>query len=387
MNANPLPEYQAEIENQEYEVTPIELFFDLVFVFGISQLSHHLLVHLSWHSAAETLVMLLTVLSVWSYTSWAATMVCAEQTTTRLMVLAAMLLGLFMNASITWAFSESGWTFVISMLAIQIGRSIWSVANAEDPFYAAHFVHVLWWVGATIPLWVIGALVDAEQRLWWWAAAVTIDLAGTWWAHPVPGKQLQSDGKSFDTSHMLERCRLFLIIALGEAVLTTGTAIAASSMNWMTALTGLFALLSSIAMWALMFLGRAHELSDQQQKESTNPLFVSRKTVFSVMFLVAGLIAMAVANEIVIAHPHAEPDMALTALLTGGSVVFLLTQIAYSYGVLGLYAKLQWYGSVLMLLIGVVTLFTPAYVSLILFSSGLVALAVIDQIWPTLATS
>ncbi len=58
-----------EVPEEEYEVTPLELFFDLVFVFAVSQLSHHLLSHLSWRGAAETLVMLLAILTVWSYTS------------------------------------------------------------------------------------------------------------------------------------------------------------------------------------------------------------------------------------------------------------------------------------------------------------------------------
>jgi low temperature requirement protein LtrA len=55
------------------EVSPLELFFDLVFVFAVSQLSHHLLEHLTWRGAAETLVMLIAVFSVWSYTSFEAT--------------------------------------------------------------------------------------------------------------------------------------------------------------------------------------------------------------------------------------------------------------------------------------------------------------------------
>jgi low temperature requirement protein LtrA len=58
-----------ETPQQEYRVTPLELFFDLVFVFGVSQLSHHLLSQLSWRGAAETLVMLLAIFAVWFSTS------------------------------------------------------------------------------------------------------------------------------------------------------------------------------------------------------------------------------------------------------------------------------------------------------------------------------
>jgi len=57
----------------------LELFFDLVFVFAVSQLSSHLLTHLSWRGAAETLVMLLAIFAVWFTTSWSATMIRADQ--------------------------------------------------------------------------------------------------------------------------------------------------------------------------------------------------------------------------------------------------------------------------------------------------------------------
>ena len=368
-----------ETDNHEYEVTPLELFFDLVFVFGISQLSHHLLAHLSWHSAAETLVMLLAILTAWSYTSWAATMNHAERPATRMMVLTVMLFGLFMNASITWAFSESAWPFVFCLLAIQLGRTIWSIVTAADEFYREHFTRVLWWFGATALLWIAGALVDAHSRLYWWAAAVAIDLVGTWLAHPFPSRRLQSVGQPFDASHMLERCRLFLIIALGETVLTTGTAIAESSMTMMTALTGAFALVGSIALWALMFLGQAHELSDSYQKQTDDPLTVSRKTVLTTMLLVAGLISIAVANEMVIAHPHAEASASLSVLLMGGSLIFLLTEAWYARSVLNLRSNRHWFGCLAMLMVGSVTLFTPAFVSLMLVCSTLVVIAVLAK--------
>src|SRR4051794_7235878 len=92
---------------QRYEVTPLELFFDLVFVFAVSQLSHHLLTHLSWWGAVETLVLLRAVFGAWFITSWSATIVPVHQSRTRGLLLTVMLLGLFMNAAVTRAFSPA----------------------------------------------------------------------------------------------------------------------------------------------------------------------------------------------------------------------------------------------------------------------------------------
>lgn len=151
------------IPEQEYEVTPLERFFDLVFVFAVSQFSHLLLAHLSWRGAAETLVMLLAILTVWSYTSWVATMIRADRTSTRWMVLAVMLLGLFMNASVTRAFTTSGWAFVIPLLLIQLGRTAWTIVKSTNAVYRAHYFRVLLWFIATTPMWIAGAAVNAKD--------------------------------------------------------------------------------------------------------------------------------------------------------------------------------------------------------------------------------
>jgi low temperature requirement protein LtrA len=128
---------------RKYEVTPLELFFDLVFVFAVSQLSSHLLTHLSWRGAAETPVMLLAIFAVWFTTSWSATIIRADQFRTRGLVLAVMLLGLFMNASVTRAFTTSGWAFVFPLLLIQLGRTVWTLVNSTDAVLREHYFRTL----------------------------------------------------------------------------------------------------------------------------------------------------------------------------------------------------------------------------------------------------
>ncbi|HCK82885.1 MAG TPA: low temperature requirement protein A [Candidatus Competibacter sp.] len=126
------------ISEPKYEVTPLELFFDLVFVFGVSQLSHYLLAHLSWRGTAETLVMLAAIFAVWFSTSWSATMIRADESRTRGLLLAVMLLGLFMNAAVTWAFTRSGWAFITPLPLIQIGRAVWTFVNVTEPALRDH---------------------------------------------------------------------------------------------------------------------------------------------------------------------------------------------------------------------------------------------------------
>ena len=280
----------------KYEVTPLELFFDLVFVFAVSQLSHHLLEHLSWHGAAETVVLLVAVFTVWSYTSWAATMIPLPNAGTRGMLLAVMLLGLLMNAAIPRAFAESAWPFLVPLLAIQTGRTLWTIRSAPNAVYRDHYIRVAIWFLALAPLWIVGAAASAEHRLLWWTPAAALELCGTWLAHPVPGRRLQSANVPFDADHMLERCRLFLLIALGETVLTTGTAIAEAPITAITLLTGLAAFGGTVALWSLTF-GRSFEIVLEHLERTSDPVRVSRYAINALTGMVAGLIVVAVPTK------------------------------------------------------------------------------------------
>ena len=367
-----------DIPEKKYEVTPLELLFDLVFAFALSQLSQHLLTHLSWRGAAETLVMLLAIFAVWFTTSWSATMIRSDQSRTRWLILAAMLLGLFMNASVTIAFTTSGWAFVIPLLLIQLGRTIWTVVNSTNAVLRDHYYRTLIWVIATTPLWIAGAAENAEARLLWWALAAGIDQIGRGLAHPIPGRRLRSENVEFDASHMLERCRLFLLIALGETVLTTGMAISASSITVMTLATGSFAFVGTVALWALSF-GRSHRLILRHVEKTSDPIRASRHAVNALMVMVAGLIAVAVANKEVIAHPDGHTSFGLSLLLGGGPVLFLAAQGWYLWAIPNVRSQLHVIGGGALLLVGLATSTVPPYVALFLVCASVSTLAVLDR--------
>jgi low temperature requirement protein LtrA len=366
------------LSNQHDEVTPLELFFDLVFVFAVSQLSHHLLTHLSWRGATETLVLLLAVYAVWFSTSWQATVIGADEPRTQRMLLTVLLLGLFMNASVTGAFATSGWAFVVPLLLIQLGRTFWTLVNAPDEVFREHYVRTLLWLMATAPLWIAGAAVNSENRLLWWALAAGIDQIGRWLAHPVPGRRLQSMNVGFAGGHMLERCRLFLLIALGETVLATGAAIAGAPMTRMTVVTGTVALVGIVALWALGF-GRAGRLTLRYVEETSDPVLASRHAGDALTVMVAGLIAVAVANEEVIAHPQEPASTVLSVLQFGGPIIFLLAQAWYFWFVLHIRPRLHVVGSVALVLVGFATLTAPLFVGLILVGASLGTMAILDR--------
>lgn len=358
------------------EVTPLELFFDLVYVFAIGQLSHRLLAHPTWTGAAQALVLYLAVFAAWAYTTWAVTLVPAENPRTRRMLLVVMLLGLFMNAAIPRAFDDAGWVFVVTFLLIHLGRTAWLLTVGLDRVNQEHFVRVLIWFAGAAPLWIAGATTDGGTRLAWWAAAVVIELAGTWTAHPLPGRRLDSSGLGFAGGHVLERGRLFVIIALGETVMTTGTALTAAPYAPMTLLTGCVALTGTIALFWLFF--NRSERVVRHFERTDYPVRAGRSGVYNLMASVAALIAAAVADERVIAHPAEHAGIATNLLLFGGPAVFIATQTWHGAA---LFDDLHWSRLVALsaLVIGcAAATAAPAFLSAAIAAAIVVALAAFD---------
>ncbi|MEU0172202.1 low temperature requirement protein A [Streptomyces massasporeus] len=363
------------------EVTPLELFFDLVYVFAIGQLSHQLLAHPTWTGAAQTLVLYLAVYAAWAYTTWAVTLVPAEDPRTRRMLLTVMLLGLFMNAAIPRAFGDAGWVFVVTFLLIHLGRTVWLLRVGLDRRDQEHWRRVLVWFAAAAPFWVTGAAVDGGARLEWWAAATLIELAGTWTAHPLPGRRLDSRQIGFAGGHLLERGRLFMIIAFGEAVMTTGTALTTAPYEPMTLLTSGVALTGTIALFWLFFSRSEHIVRHYEQTE--DPIRAGRSGVYSLMASVAGMIAVAAGDERVIAHPAHHAGVTTTLLLFGGPALCIGAQ--------------TWHGRTLFdelptarltalsaLIVGcAATTAAPAYLAAVIAAAIVVALAAFEDRRPS----
>ena len=115
----------------EQRVTPLELFFDLVYVFAITQLSHLLLNHPTTGGALQTLFLLLVVWWAWQYTTWFTNWFDPDALSVRLMLGAVMLASLVMSVAIPEAFGERGLMFALAYVAIQLVRTGFAVLALE----------------------------------------------------------------------------------------------------------------------------------------------------------------------------------------------------------------------------------------------------------------
>jgi low temperature requirement protein LtrA len=243
----------------EQQVRPIELFFDLVFVFAVTQLSQRLLGHLTIGGAAQTLLLLLVVWQAWVTTAWVTNWFNPDQLPVRLMLVGVMLASLFMSVAIPDAFGERALTFAAAIVPIHVGRAAFAFIalrtslGGSDPL-ARTFQRTLSWHTAAGMIWIAGGLLDGRARYLLWGLALAVNFGAPLIGYYLPGLGSSHTGEwNLQGLHFAERCRLFVIIALGESLLVTGTTLAEGDVVPATTAAFVVAFLTSVTLWWIYF--------------------------------------------------------------------------------------------------------------------------------------
>jgi low temperature requirement protein LtrA len=370
----------------EARVTPVELFFDLVYIFALAQLSHRLLEPLTVSSALETLFLLLAVWWAWIRTTWFTSWFDPDRLPVRLMLIVVMLASLVMSAAIPTAFGDGGLMFALAFVAIQVGRTGFMLVAVRGSLGTSHplsrnFLRVLYWLVASGVLWIIGGLLDGDARHGLWVLALAVDYGGPVVGFYTPGLgRSRTEEWTIEGGHFVERCWLFVIIALGESILVTGMTFAEIEASAVTVSAFVVAFLGSVALWWIYF-ARTEELAREVITSSENPglLGLSVYTYFH-MPMIAGIIAVAAADELIVAHPGEHGTLPSVALTIGGMGLFVAGQALFKWAVLGV---LPW--SRVVALAVLIALVLAGFAMPALALSGAAGLIVVGlAVWETL---
>ena len=365
-------------------VTYVELFYDLVFVFAVTQLSHGLLEHLTPLGALQTAVLMLAVWWAWIDTAWITNWLNPDRNAVRVMLFGLMLAGLVLAASIPKAFEDRALPFALAYALGQLGRGLfmlWALKN-HDAGNFRNFIRIIVWQAASALVWIAGAVSHGPQRLGLWAIAAGIDTAAPvlgFWV-PVLGRSETTDWQ-VEGGHIAERCSLFVIIALGESVLVTGATFA--GLTWTAEHIGAFlvAFTGSVAMWVIYFNIGA-ERASHLIASSQDPGRLARSGyTYLHILIVAGIIVAAVGDDLALHHPGNRNDIGTAAVLIGGPALYLLGNMLFKrlsapYMPLSHMVGL----AMLVLLIPAVPLTTP-----LLLSSATTAVLIVVAAWESIS--
>src|SRR5262245_57600650 len=352
-------------EGREARTTYVELFFDLVFVFAVTQVSHILLNDLTWRGAGRMLLVLAVVWWAWNYTSWVTNELDPDSTVVRLLLLGLMFASLLMAIAIPEAFGERALLFAGSYVAIQVGRHLFLTFVSASPgtIERERAARILIWLSTAGVFWLAGAFADGSARTLLWLVALAIDYGAPSVVYWVPGRpKLGNESWDVEVAHFAERFQLFIIIALGESIVITGATTAGYELD-AARVTGLaLAFLATAAMWWLYF-NYVATIAQRRLETAPNRTLLARDGyTYLHVVLVAGIIIGAVGDELVIAHPTDVLPTAEVVVVAAGPAVYLLGHVLFR---LVMARSISWRrtaGAVACVPIGLVGLAVPALV-------------------------
>jgi low temperature requirement protein LtrA len=315
----------------EQRVTNIELFFDLVYVFAVTQMSHHLLAEPTVDGALQTALLLALVWWAWVYTTWATNWLDARRIPVRLMLIALMLVSLVMSAALPGAFGSRGLIVAGAYVLMQVGRSAFVAIAGRGQRVDRIFIRVTLWSVASGCVWLAGAFVAGHARELVWLAAFGVDLLGDRLGFYTPGMgRTTSEEWTIAGGHFAERCQAFIIIALGESIVVIGQALsvrqhvtAAAVAAFVTAFAG------SVALWWIYF-DRSAEDGARVIAASPDPGALANSAYHLIHpVMVGGIIVAATADQEVLARPGAVGRVATSCLVIGGAALFLAGHVLF----------------------------------------------------------
>jgi len=337
-------------------VTYEELFFDLVYAFAVTQISHELLHDLTLIGLLETVILWFAVWLGWQYTCWVTNWFDPENVRVRWLIFVAMLLALIMSSSIPDAYGSRGFIFALSFASLQIGRTayiLWILPQGHA--LSSNYARMLGWLMISGTFWIWGGLADHELRIGLWAFAILCEYVSPMFGFALPGLGRSSTQEwTIEGGHLAERCQLFVIVALGETLLASGENFAKSewSVPIVSALLATF--LGTLAMWWLYF-GTTTKDANEKIVSSDDPGRIGAYFHYVHAVLIAGIIGCAVANDLVLDHPHQGFSPAYIAVLFGGPTLYLLGSAIYKRMVYGRIAASH--------IIGAITLIALVFIS------------------------
>ncbi len=303
-----------------------ELFFDLVFVFALIQLSEALAAEFSFGFAAEALLFIFALWWVWIHTTWVTNLLDAEIVPVRLLLFSLMFFGIVLSIALPKAFADMGLIFALAYSAMQLSRSLFALYAFRDTDSGSYrtFLRITLWLTISAALWIAGGLAEGQMRVALWVAALAIEYAGPALRYWLPGLGASPpETLKINGEHLAERCALFVIIALGETILTTGKNASAHLDVTGSPLVLLCAFLSTVLMWWLYFHDGQEQVADKVEETAEPQTVAQHLFTYGHLPIVAGIILTAVGEDFALSHPEERGSVNHAMALIGGPILFL----------------------------------------------------------------
>jgi low temperature requirement protein LtrA len=318
------PRLQAVLRGDEERVTPLELFFDLVFVLALTQCTALMASTPTWEGLAQGLLVLGVLWWSWTGYAWLTSVVDPEEGAVRIVMFLAMAAFLICALCVPEAFGSEALPFAVAYGAVRVAHILlFLLASRDDPGLRRATLGLAISTAIGVGLLVLAAAADGALQGGLWALALLLDMGGGWVIEP--------SGWRLVPGHFAERHGLIVIIALGESIVAIGVG-AGLHIDTGVVVAAVLGMAVAAELWWLYF--------DVVAPVSTRRLIAAEagavrnrmaRDSFSYLHfpMVAGIVLVALGLKQTLGHVGDPLQLVPTFALLGGAALYLLAHVAF----------------------------------------------------------
>ncbi|GGL86051.1 low temperature requirement protein LtrA [Streptomyces fumigatiscleroticus] len=331
-----------------------ELFYDLVLAFGVGQIAHVLAAHPDWRSLGGCLLVLIPLWWAWVDVVMAMNAV-RETSAQRVFLLLAGLATYGMGVAAPHALQTREESLLYAGCYLALRLVIGEAIRRECAVYTIHPYRA----GLAFALALLGcAVLPDAWRPVCWAVAVAAEIL----APLVLSGHLRQ--LAFGVNHLPERFGLFVIIALGENVVSVGAGLAGTSPGFVELFAVALAFLIGCALWWLYFHLVAAAVAHALRTHPTPSIVVRDVLSYGHLVLVSGLLLVSVGGDLIVTEPTAIPHAFAAVLLPAGAAVYMLTFCYTRWRMFGAASTTRFFGGLALLGLAVLAPRVPGLATL-----------------------
>ena len=347
----------------EHQVTPLELFFDLVFVFAITQVTSLLADDPTWRGVVRGMLVLAALWWAWTGYCWLTSAMDVDEGGVRLTMLASMGAMLIVALAVPGAFGDDAVLFGLAYLLVRLLHIVLSLIVArDDPDRRGALLRYAPTAIFGALLLVLAGFLEGDQRIALWVVALAIDYLGPVVIGVGRGWQVAPE-------HFAERHGLIVLIALGESIIALGVG-AGFELVTGVIVGAVLGIVVVSALWWLYFDVAA--IFARRRLMQARGLELHRLALHSYSYLhlpmVAGIVLFALGLEKTLDHVGEALDPVPAVGLCGGTALYLLAHIAFLFRTTGRIFRRRTIGALVLLALVPVALAIPALAALALVS-------------------
>jgi low temperature requirement protein LtrA len=354
---------EHELEHgDEHQVTPLELFFDLVFVFAITQVTSLLAHDPTWHGVLRGMLVLAALWWAWTGYAWLTSTMDVDEGGVRLAMLASLGTMLIVALAVPGAFGDDAVLFGIAYALVRILHLVlYARVGRDDPDLLGALLRVAPTEILGASLLVLAGFLERDGRIAVWVVALAIDYLGP--------AVVALRGWRIAPEHFAERHGLIILIALGESIIAIGVG-AGFTLGTREVVAAVLGIVVVSALWWLYFDVAAIFARRRLVQATGVEQAQLARDAYNYLHLpmVAGIVLFALGLKTTLGHVEQALDAVPAVGLCGGAALYLLGHIAFLFRATGRVFRRRTVGAVLLLAVIPAALAIPALAALALVS-------------------